>query len=340
MYTNKLCVFLFTILLLGSCTRKVPTGLYKASVLPTAPDYSKEENWAALPTKSDMADKVPAGEKDEQDNAQVDVFFVHPTSYTGKASEFAWNADVADAKINKKTDDGAIQFQASIFNGVGKVYAPRYRQAHLYSYFSKDSTSALAAFRLAYSDVKSAFEYYLEHYNHGRPIIIASHSQGTTHSIRLMKEFFDGGKLKNKLVVAYLVGMPVTKDYYTNIPICQDSTQTGCFCSWRTYEKGFFPPYHTPGTGIRLAVTNPLTWKTDTTYAPKTLNQGGTLRKLDVVVPNLVDAQIHDGFIWVNKPTFTGSFLIRTHNYHVGDFNLYYLNVRNDAKRRVGLFWK
>ena len=53
-------------------------------------------------------------------------------------------------------------------------------------------------------DVKAAFQYYLEHYNNGRPIIIASHSQGTTHAKRLLKEFFDGTALQHQLVAAYL----------------------------------------------------------------------------------------------------------------------------------------
>ena len=33
---------------------------------------------------------------------------------------------------------------------------------------------------------KAAFQYYLEHYNNGRPFIIASHSQGTYHAKRLI----------------------------------------------------------------------------------------------------------------------------------------------------------
>ena len=48
-----------------------------------APDYSKSENWAALPSKDDMADRIPEGGnlKNEEDSAEADVFFIHPTSY-------------------------------------------------------------------------------------------------------------------------------------------------------------------------------------------------------------------------------------------------------------------
>jgi hypothetical protein len=51
-----------------------------------------------------------------------------------------------------------------------------------------------------------------------------------------------------------------------------------------------------------------------------------------------VDAQPHENVLWVNKPVFPGSFLIVTKNYHAGDFNLFYMNVRNNAKQRVAAF--
>src|SRR5258706_533076 len=82
-----------------------------------------------------------------------------------------------------------------------------YWQAHLRAYYTTDTARALAAFELAYQDIKTAFQYYLDHYNNGRPIIIASHSQGSSHAQRLLKEFFENGPLKNRLVAAYVIGM-------------------------------------------------------------------------------------------------------------------------------------
>ncbi|MEL4881666.1 DUF3089 domain-containing protein, partial [Shewanella algae] len=83
--------------------------------------------------------------------------------------------------------EGTILFQASIFNAAGRVFAPYYRQAHISSYYpisQLDSIAAKASFDLAYSDIKKAFENFLQLWNEGRPIIIASHSQGTTHAKR------------------------------------------------------------------------------------------------------------------------------------------------------------
>ena len=50
--------------------------------------------------------------------------------------------------------------------------------------------------------MRAAFIYYLKNHNHGRPIIIASHSQGTWHAGRLLKEFFEGKPLQT--VTAYV----------------------------------------------------------------------------------------------------------------------------------------
>lgn len=58
-----------------------PKNGYDATLIPMAPDYGLEEIWAALPQKKDMADSLPSPElQDIQDQAAVDVFFLHPTT--------------------------------------------------------------------------------------------------------------------------------------------------------------------------------------------------------------------------------------------------------------------
>ena len=238
---------LFVTSLAFACTTQREALVGNSSV-PPAPDYTQAATWAALPDQLDAADIVPKGMEDRQKDGEVDVFFVHPTIYTQQREDGEpWNADVQNAKMNKKVDDSAIRFQSSIFNGVGRVYAPRYRQAHISAYWLKEPELQKRIFDLAYSDVRRAFQYYLDNYNQGRPIVIASHSQGTTHTRRLLKEFFDSTNLRNRLVVAYLVGMPVEKNYLENIPPCDRPEQTGCFCSWRTYLRGHYPEIHQKG---------------------------------------------------------------------------------------------
>ena len=210
------------------------------------PDYSQLKNWAAHPLKLDPSDSVPASIlKNYKPKQLADVFFVHPTTYLDPVMPNGWSASLKDIALNINTDYTTILNQASIFNEVGPVYAPRYRQAHIKSYYpvnKVDTLNALAAFELAYQDVKKAFDFYMANYNQGKPIIIAAHSQGSTHAKRLLKEYFDGKQLSKQLVSAYIVGMAIDPAEFTNLKACATPTETGCICAWRTYKEGYTPP--------------------------------------------------------------------------------------------------
>ncbi len=326
-----------TILLSTACSTTYKFSNLNDEGVPLAPDYSNPDHWAALPTKNDPADRTPNDTiTDNQATAKADIFFLHPTIYSGERGDQPWNGAIDDPKLNKDVDESTILYQASLFNGAGKVYGPRYRQAHLSAYSTQNKRAAERAFALAYRDVRAAFEYYLAHYNDGRPIIIASHSQGTTHAKPLLREFFDGKPLQQQLVAAYLVGIPVEDDYFENLPPCDTPTQTGCFVSWRAWRRGYQPSYHREDNNI--VVTNPLTWTRDTTLAPKTLNEGGLLRNFKKIRPNLAEAQVNNGLLWLERPRFPFSFLLTNPNYHIADYNFYYLNVRNNAIERVEAF--
>ena len=140
------------------------------------PDYSNLNYWAACPNKYDPPDNVPSSLKEEIKYTLADVFFIYPTSYTDKKMRMGWNAEIDNKEINEKTDGKSILYQANAFNKYCRVFAPRYRQANLQAFYTKDKQKGEAALDTAYSDVRAAFIYYLKKYNNGRPIIIASHS--------------------------------------------------------------------------------------------------------------------------------------------------------------------
>lgn len=330
-----LLCFLFTLSCSPSYTRYI--GNYTFSSGSPEPDYAKLEYWAAHPYKKDPSDSISKPlQKDYTPDSTVDVFFLHPTTLTEQKDE-RMNADIYDAALNAKTDYTAILFQASAFNEL-RVFAPRYRQAHLRAYFIADTMAAKEAFDKAYADVKTAFQFYLDHFNNGRPIIIAAHSQGTNHAIRLLQEYFDATNLGRRLVVAYIPGMNISKDSFRELRPCEDSLQTGCFCGWRTYKRGFEPVM---AERYRNSyVTNPLSWKTDEVLVPASENKGAVLRNFNKVYRNVTDAEVHDGILWVKRPQFPGSILYRTSNYHIGDINLFYLNIRSNIQTRIRAFWK
>lgn len=327
--------------LLASCAQNNYTkmsSVYEKEPLGDVPDYSQLVYWAAHPDKQNPSDSVPSDLKSEyHPNKQVDVFFVYPTSYLDPAMPYGWNASLKDVKINIYTDYSSILYQASVFNEVGKIYAPRYRQAHIKCYTPvghEDTVKAMAAFELAYQDVKKAFDYYLEHYNHGNPIIIASHSQGSTHTIRLLKEYFDNKPLAKKLVAAYVVGMALNPASFTQLKACEQPNETGCILAWRTFMEGHQEPF-VDKEKFKSIVTNPLSWNKTDTRIERTANQGTILYNFNKLKPNIVGAINHEGVLWTTKPHFMGNFLIKTKNYHIADYNFYYGSIRKNAADRV-----
>jgi hypothetical protein len=226
--------------------------------------------------------------------------------------------------------------QASIFNQAGRLYAPRYRQAHLRSFFQPNTTEGNKALALAYKDIKSAFLYYLENENNGRPFILAGHSQGARHLKKLMQELVDGKPLQKQLVAAYIVGWGVGADTFESIPHGSSAEETGCFVTWRTYNKGYTPGWISP----QDVCTNPLNWKTDTTYATYEQNKGAILYGFNTVRKKLMDAQVHGPVLWVGKPNLLFGKIFQQENYHVGDYNLFYVNVRENAILRARAYLK
>ena len=298
------------------------------------PDFSRLDCWAAHPWKKDPSDSLPSPLRYEEKDSAADVFFIYPTTYTGMRK--GWNAEIDDPSLNAKTDYSTILYQASAFNQHARVFSPRYRQAHLSAFFFDNETTR-AAFDTAYADIKTAFEYYLNHYYRNQPIIIAGHSHGAKMAERLLRVFFDGKPLQQHLVAAYIVGWPIPKDYFKDLRVCSDSTQTGCFCGWRTLKKGYIPSYMKQEKTMSY-VTNPLSWTTGKEYVSAAKNRGSVLRDFDAVTPQTTDAQIHDGVLWVNRPKFPGSIFFRTRNYHIADINLFYINLRENIECRLRNF--
>lgn len=333
----SLKILLFTLTIITySCSKKNYSSLpeYQFVSINKIPDYSNLNYWAAHPWKKDLSDSIPKPlRKNFVKDSLVDVFFIHPTTLTTKEDN-RWNAPIDDATINAKTDYSSILYQASVFNEQCRVFAPRYRQAHYKAFFIAEREAA-PYFEIAYQDVKNAFEYYLKNYNGGRPIIIASHSQGTKHAARLLKEFFDGKDLQNKLVCAYIIGLPIPVNYFTSIPVSTNANSTGCVISWRTYKTGFIDQKFVAKENYKAVVVNPLTWTTDSLFVNKKNNKGGVLLKFNKIVPHVVNAQIHNNVLWTSKPDVFGKLFFTKKNFHAGDINLFYMNIRQNVRNRI-----
>ncbi len=321
-----------------------PDHDFDAAIAPAAPDYSDPLNWAALPDKADPSDDRPTGAKDAEFTGTVGVFFIHPTSYLSKEN---WNQPLDDDDANWIVDQRILRHQASVFNGCCDVYAPRYRQATIFS-FMDSSSNGSAALDLAYQDVERAFDHFLSELDDDAPFILAGHSQGTSHGGRLLRDKISNTPLQDRLVAAYLIGFSIEKDQTGGVVPCTYSGQTGCVIGWNATEgngNGLFPD------AGDLVCTNPLTWENEGGYAGHELNQGGigypTYGRpegdedvtLMTVEQGAADAECRGGLLSIpelRSDAFPSR--MQGNSMHVYDYSLFYLNLRTNATERVAAF--
>ena len=292
-------------------------------------DYRLSTNWAALP------DQLPAGIAkrctDTSLWAKADVFYVYPTLNTENTDK-RWNVPLDDSEQLKKIMESALPYQGSAFVEAGRFYCPLYRSAHLRSYYVSDPAGK-AALELAYADVRAAFLYYLEHHNNGRPIILAGHSQGSTHCGLLLQEFFDGKPLQKQLVIAYLPGIGILPSDLKQIPLLTAPAQTGGYVTWNTFKKRIDKKAYEMWYKGR-AVVNPVTW-TLAKEAPKDAHKG-FLYFDEKIYTGLFQTHLIDGAIWIDRPP--GKFVLMSltmRNYHIGDINLFWQDIRENSRVRV-----
>jgi hypothetical protein len=319
----------FTVLVfLFSCKAAIKVQEFQNKEVSKAPNYLNEENWAVLPSTYSL--DLKEFETKSIDSLKADVFYVYPTLNTSK-EDLRWNAPLADLEQQDKVLNKVVLFQATAFITSGKLYVPYYRQAHLrsYSMLEKGGKKALL---LAYSDVKKAFEVYLKKYNNGRPIIIASHSQGSTHTKFLLRDFFDDKPLQQKLIAAYVIGTVMKPNLFKTIKPMIKPNEIGGVLGWNTFKKGSYPKKKDVFKGS--ITSNPVTW--DTTKTTELYQHKGFLYSNKKIYKRALKVEITDGLVWSTNPIFPMRlFMSFMKNYHVGDINLFWQDIRENAELRT-----
>ena len=334
-------------------SQTIPQGKFEAPPPQSGPDYVKTENWLSLP------DTVPPGPAEWRPRdtppalavpKRVSVFYIHPTTYLKRDR---WNGFLGD----RESQDRAALFvrsQASAFNNVGAIYAPKYRQA-AFGAFLDESPDAQAALELAYSDVARAFDRFLAQADPALPIILAGHSQGALHLTRLLRDRVAGTPIADRILAAYVVGWPVS--VATDVPrmglgACERADQVRCILSWQSFGEpantDLITDVYNGSTGFTgqsrrredMLCVNPLTG-TRNGVAPASANLG-TLVPTDsklvdaTLAVGAVGARCDNGFLLIagDVPDI-GPFVLPGNNYHVYDYALFWANIRQDAERRL-----
>lgn len=310
---------------------------------PPAPDYAQSSSWALLPkTPQTWTAADPA----------ADVFFVHPTTYVRRAH---WNGPIDDRRARGLLDEVMIPNYAGPFAKVGRLFAPRYRQASLYTQMTlrEDARDARA---FAYGDVKAAFDLYMKAYNKGRPVIIVGVEQGGLLAERLAAEAAADPAVRGRIAAIYLIETPVSAGALP-LPLCTARDQARCVVAWVSegFDEGDMIKNRLRhaaiwrGEGLdaladrRPVCVNPLLGAATETLAPARLNLGAVnAAGLEWGVrPGFQNSQVSarcvDGVLKIGRPKSPalrnrGGWLEQQ---RVRTANLFYADLEADAEARL-----
>ncbi|CAN5812073.1 DUF3089 domain-containing protein [soil metagenome] len=312
---------------------------------PVAPDYSQRAAWALLPAKPDIW---------TTGDPPADVFFVGPTSYDGGRD---WNSPIDDVQSDKFFRRVVAPNYAGPFLRVGRLFAPRYRQASLYTLLTLRE-DARDARRFAYADVAAAFRQYMAADNKGRPFIIVGVEQGGTLASRLIAdEVARDPAIRARLAAAYLIETLVPAGAPPLRP-CTRPSEAGCLAAWASAFdhdiervqalKDRSLVWDANGeleniSGRASLCFNPLLGAVSNAAAPAKLNQGAANATglewgaRPAFLTRQVSAKCEDGILRVSRPKpkmlkNTGSWADKR---KVPGYNLFYGDLEADAKRRV-----
>jgi hypothetical protein len=323
-----------------------PPGRFASTPAPAPPDYSKPESWAARPAVPPPgAWETPWG---------VDVFFIHPaSSFDGDD----WNVAIDDPEASDRLLNRILPSQGAPFAKLGAFYAPRYRQASLWSEINVGGEGD-GAFLLAYKDVLDAFDRYAAQDNRGRGIIIAGVDQGGLYAQRLLADRFQDEPMKQRLAAAYVIDAAVPADAPGKMfsqPVCQSAQEIHCVVAWKTAigggnasaSRGRSPVWDANGKiaasgGRALVCVNPLNWTSSDALAPRTSHRGGAratgMADFDPkIIPQAVATRCRDGVLEVERPSAPelqadGGWGGR---YKTPAYNLFYADILTNAADRA-----
>jgi len=332
-----------------------PVGHYQAPPKSSGPHYSQLGSWIARPEiRGNPSHWAPEGLNGYGQEGRylsyppppvrMAAFYIHPTTYLQRSE---WNGPVEDRQTRDRSEL-FVRSQASAFADTAEVWAPRYRQA-AYGAFLLDSKDSRAALDLAFSDISRAFDEFLKQVPANEPLILAGHSQGALHLMRLIEE--RKAALKGRLVAAYIVGWPIsTKADLPSLgfPPCRAPNQIGCILSWMSFAEPANPslifgewektkgPTGVPRDRTDILCVNPLTG----TEGGVGLDNPGTLvpdanftsAKLAL---DIIGAHCDRGLLMLDgEIPNLGPYVLPGNNYHVYDYALFWGAIARDAMRR------
>ncbi len=320
-----------------------PSASASATLADGSPNFASSANWLQVP---------------QAITEKVDVFYLSDTTYS-KATEDSPNIGPIDDPQMQQGAQAKFTTTAAAFETVGNIYAPYNRQvdSQYKSTLSIPEQLSLEA-GIPTSDAVSAFDYFIKNMNHGRPFILAGHSQGSNLIANILAGYMvQHPDVYERMVAAYVIGFSITGDYLAQNPHLKFATgpdDTGVIISYNTEAPVLTVanPVTMPG-GIAI---NPITWTTSEIPASASRNLGGIevdpqtgqaildASSHPVRLQNYADAQVSQprGVVICStadpSQLAPGNPAIAAGIYHPYDYPFYFFDIRTNAENRVARY--
>lgn len=296
-------------------------------------DYSQGKNWMV---------------RHDNGHHGVDVFYLYPTAADPKCIN-----PVSDVDLKMKGNSyGNYERGPSCFDGIANIFAPYYRQIPFMQIAKLDGADALieaVSKNETYADACAALDYFFDHYNNGKPYILASHSQGSCVMQNILSKYMTQHPERyERMICAYTIGMRYTAQYLEanpHVKVAKGETDTGVVITWNTEGPGA-TKFNLPAADDSRSCINPLNWKTDDTYAGIEENKGSYDINTHEIIEGVADAQINlDRMVVVSTtleehgyqpvPCLPQLDLFGEASFHFDDWNLFHQNIKENAEKRI-----
>lgn len=301
-------------------------------------DYSEETNWLAKPRELVH---------------EADVLYFYPTCYMPESENDPRICNIDNAGMRAGAQMKLLD-QASAFEASADLYAPYYRQVDAASLAGLSQEEMLEVESAEpKADVFASLDYYFEHYNKGRPFVLAGHSQGAMMIQLILDEYMEENPaIYERMVAAYMIGNAATEswlDLNPHVTLAQNADDTGVLVTWNTEGPDNKDQYNMVAPQGSVCI-NPLNWKTDATPAGIEENLG-TLVEDDegnyIVTEGIANATIDtergtvictsvDPQVYAIPSAMKD--LFGTQSYHSWDIKFYYENIRQNVADRIASY--
>ena len=203
----------------------------------------------------------------------ADVFYVYPTVSTVSFvdNDSSWFADISLPEVREEAN-GNQRFNKMLY-GEYNFYAPYYRQM-IFEAYSQPALLLDSLAQIAAKDINDAFQYYMVHYNQGRPFFLMGHSQGSQMLIKLLAKGMTEQQ-RQRMVAAYCIGYHITAEELAEYPEAlkpaTDSTETGRLVIFNSVTDTTAISMVSRGDVVGI---NPTTWTMTTDTVPAELHLG------------------------------------------------------------------